>query len=99
MVLKGPVGVPAFWFLSSRGLMSSWMAPPPAGASILSARRFPAARAATSLRSAAEEVIETRERKEEPVEGWCWWSDEEVEVVWERSLTFLDRAASVELAD
>lgn len=95
-MLWGPVGVPAFWFLSSRGLMSSWMAPPPVGASILSARRFPAARAATSLRSAAEEVIETRERKEEPGEGW--WSDDE-EVVWERSLTFLDRAASVELAD
>ncbi len=61
------VGVGTFWFLSNRGLTSS-EAPSTNAGSFLSAIRFPAARAATSFSRAAEEVMETRERKE-PAEG------------------------------
>lgn len=58
-----------------------------------SAKRLPAALAATSLSRAAEEVIEARERKE--LAG-CRWSCPGVMLL---SLTFFDNAAKVELAD
>lgn len=58
-----------------------------------SASRLPAALAATSFRRAAEEVMDARERKE-LAGGRC--SCPEVKLL---SLTFLDKAASVELAD
>lgn len=66
--------------------------------SFFSARRFPAARAATSLSKAAEEVIDTSERKEL---AEAWWSVAALAVdeAWLRSLTFFERAARVELAD
>lgn len=96
----GVEGVGAFWFLSSKGFTSSWRTPADVTEepSFFSARRFPAALAATSLSKAAEEVIETSERKElaEP-----WWSVAALAVdeAWLRSLTFLESAARVELAD
>lgn len=58
-----------------------------------SARRLPAALAATSLSRAAEEVMEARERKE-LAGGGCSWPGVKL-----LSLTFLDKAARVELAD
>lgn len=58
-----------------------------------SARRVPAALAATSFRRAAEEVMEARERKE-LAGGGCSWPGVKL-----LSLTFLDKAAKVELAD
>jgi len=96
----GVEGVEAFWFLSNRGFTSSWRTP--AGAkgepSFFSANRFPAALAATSFSKAAEEVIDTRERKEL---AEAWWSEAALAVddSWLLSLTFLERAARVELAD
>lgn len=88
-----------FWFLSIKGFTSSEESG--SGVSFLSASRLPAARAATSFSKAADEVMETRERKE--LAGlWC-----STAVLlgccccccWLRSDTFLDSAASVELAD
>ena len=96
----GVEGVGAFWFMSNRGFASSWRTP--AGTkgetSFFSASRFPAALAATSLSKAAEEVIDTRERKELAED---WWSEAALAVddAWLLSLTFLESAASVELAD
>lgn len=58
-----------------------------------SASRVPAALAATSFRRAAEEVMEARERKE-LAGGGCSWPGVRL-----LSLTFLDKAAKVELAD
>lgn len=100
MFCAGVEGVGVFWFLSNKGFTSSWRTP--AGAkgepSFFSASRFPAALAATSLSKAAEEVIDTRERKE-----LCeaWWSEAAlvVDEAWLLSLTFLESAARVELAD
>lgn len=93
-------GVGAFWDLSNRGFTSSWRTPVVAKGepSFFSAIRFPAALAATSLSKAAEEVIDTSERKEL---AEAWWSVAALAVdeAWLRSLTFLERAASVELAD
>ncbi|TNN89522.1 hypothetical protein EYF80_000125 [Liparis tanakae] len=62
----GVEGVGALWFLSSRGFTSSWRTPAAAKEepSFFSASRFPAALAATSLSKAAEEVIDTSERKD-----------------------------------
>lgn len=96
----GVEGVGAFWFLSSRGLMSSWRTPALARGepSFFSASRFPAARAATSLSKAAEEVMETSERKE-LAEGWWSALPPPVDEAWLLSLTFLESAARVELAD
>lgn len=96
----GVEGVGAFWFLSSSGFTSSWRTP--AGVrgepSFFSAIKFPAALAATSLSKAAEEVIDTSDRKEL---AEAWWSGAApgVDEAWLRSLTFLESAASVELAD
>lgn len=90
------LGVGGFWLFSRRGLTSSVElgGAGVSGGSFMSASRFPAARAATSLRSAAEEVRETSERKE-LAEAWgSAWGPARP-----RSLTFLDSAASVELAD
>lgn len=96
----GVEGVGAFWFLSSRGFTSSWSTPGvvKGDPSFFSASRFPAALAATSLSKAAEEVIDTSERKEL---AEAWWSVAAlaVEEAWLRSLTFLESAARVELAD
>lgn len=96
----GVDGVGAFWFLSSKGFTSSWRTPADAKEqpSFFSANRFPAALAATSLSKAAEDVIETSERKE--LAG-AWWSVAALAVdeAWLRSLTFLESAARVELAD
>lgn len=96
----GVDGVGAFWFLSSRGFTSSWRTAAVAreGPSFFSARRLPAALAATSLSKAAEEVIDTSERKEL---AEAWWSGAAVDVdeAWLLSLTFLESAARVELAD
>lgn len=64
------LGVGALWFLSSCGLESSVLAVASCG-SFLSASMLPAARAATSLSSAAEEVMETRERKGADAGGCC----------------------------
>lgn len=83
------LGVGALWFLSNCGLESSVLAVASCG-SFLSASMLPVARAATSLSSAADEVMETRERKG-AAEGCC--------CCWLRSDTFLESAASVELAD
>lgn len=58
-----------------------------------SARRLPAARAATSFRRAAEEVMEASDRNE-LAGGGCSWPGVRL-----LSLTFLDKAAKVELAD
>lgn len=86
--------------MSSSGFTSSWRTPGVAKEepSFFSASRFPAALAATSLSKAAEEVIDTSERKElaEP-----WWSVGALAVdeAWLLSLTFLESAARVELAD
>lgn len=95
----GVDGVGAFWFLSSKGFTSSWRTPAVAkGDPSFSASRFPAALAATSLSKAAEEVIDTSERKEL---AEVWWSVGPlvVDEAWLRSLTFLESAARVELAD
>lgn len=56
------LGVGALWFLSNCALESSALAVASCG-SFLSASMLPAARAATSLSSAADEVMETRDRK------------------------------------
>lgn len=65
--------------------------------SFFSTSRFPAALAATSLSKAAEEVMDTRERKELDE---AWWSvAAPADEPWFRSLTFLESAARVELAD
>lgn len=96
----GVDGVGAFWFLSSRGFTSSWRTPAvtKGDPSFFSASMFPAALAATSLSKAAEEVIDTSERKEL---AEAWWSVAALAVdeAWLRSLTFLESAARVELAD
>ena len=105
----GVEGVGGFWFLSSRGFTSSWSSPVlgTGDPSFFSARRLPAALAATSLSKAAEDVMETSDRKEL---ADVWWSPPAltaaappppppVDDAWLRSLTFLERAARVELAD
>ncbi len=96
----GVEGAETFWFLSSRGFTSSWRTPAVAKEepSFFSASRFPAALAATSLSKAAEDVIDTSERKEL---AEAWWSVAALAVdeAWLRSLTFLESAARVELAD
>lgn len=96
----GVDGVGTFWFLSSRGFTSSWRtaAVVREGPSFFSARRLPAALAATSLSKAAEEVIDTSERKELAEAGWSV-AAVDVDEAWLLSLTFLESAARVELAD
>lgn len=96
----GVDGLGAFWFLSSKGFTSSWRTAAVAreGPSFFSAKRLPAALAATSLSKAAEEVIDTSERNEL---AEAWWSVAALAVddAWLLSLTFLESAARVELAD
>lgn len=96
----GVDGLGTFWFLSSKGFTSSWRTAEVAreGPSFFSAKRLPAALAATSLSKAAEEVIDTSERNEL---AEAWWSVAALAVddAWLRSLTFLESAARVELAD
>ncbi|KAG9344041.1 hypothetical protein JZ751_012517 [Albula glossodonta] len=74
-----------------RGEVSSG-GPRTSGSSFFSDRRLPAARAATSFRSAADDVMDASERKV-PAGASVVVPDSPL------SLTFLDRAANVELAD